>query len=64
MELEDMFDDHTRGYLLPKIMYAIEQFRSGDPLKDFLDFDDEIEAFELLKKVGEALGIKAERKDL
>ena len=60
--LDDVLDDHVRKYLLPKIMYAVKQAKNGDPLKDFLDVEDEIEAFDLLVKIGNALGIKAERK--
>lgn len=61
MELEDLFDDHVAGYLLPKIMYALKQERKGDPLKDFLDSEDETEAFALLEKIGKAIGVKAKK---
>ena len=62
MEIEDLFDDHVRDYLLPRIMFAVRQERRGDQLRDFLEKEDEIEAFKLLEKIGKALGIKAERK--
>lgn len=62
MELEDLFDDHVLNYLLPRIMYAVKQERRGDPMKDFLEREDEIEAFALLEKIGKALGVKAARK--
>ena len=62
MELEDLFDDHVRSYLLPKIMYAMKQERRGDPLKDLIEKEDEAEAFALLEKIGKALGVKAARK--
>lgn len=62
MELEDLFDDHVRDYLLPRIMYAAKQERRGNPRKDFLDREDETEAFFLLEKIGKALGVKAARK--
>lgn len=61
MELEDLFDDHARGYLLPRIMYAMQQAERGDPLKDFLDFEDEIEALALLAKIGKTLGVEPSR---
>lgn len=60
-EMTDLLDDEVRGFLLPRIMYAVQQVQNGDPLKDFLDYDDEISAYELLAKIGEALGLEARR---
>lgn len=34
--------------LLEKLRDAIKQYKNGDPLKDFLDEDDLIDAVELL----------------
>ncbi len=60
-EITDLLDDEVRGFLLPRIMYAVQQAQNGDPLKDFLDYDDEIAAYELLAKIGGALGLEPRR---
>lgn len=60
-EMTDLLDDEVRGFLLPRIMYAVQQAQEGNPLKDFLDQDDEIEAYKLLAKIGQALGLEARR---